>query len=176
MDLIAVCTVSGSVWVARWYNALEKIWTLTPSLDDKGKVETLAWRPDGKVIAIGYSNGIIRLYNVDKLEMIHELIQKPIESNNSLHLICAGINCLHWVHETCANSDHMIFGQQEANNFLSAHPIQKYLPRLNTLARVQPISKLLRNISETDGDEMDDETTNSIDLLLAGDAHGNLHL
>ncbi|CAG8530428.1 12744_t:CDS:10 [Acaulospora colombiana] len=31
-------------------------------------------------------------------------------------------------------------------------------------------------MSEIDGDELEDETANSIDLLLAGDTHGNLHL
>ncbi|CAG8530407.1 12743_t:CDS:2 [Acaulospora colombiana] len=112
MDLIAVCSVSGSVWVARWYNSLEKIWLLSPSLGGEEKVETLAWRSDGKVIAIGYSNGTIRLYNVDSAEMVHELIQKPSESSNSLRLTCAGISCLHWVRETCVNLDHMFLGQQ----------------------------------------------------------------
>lgn len=48
MDLIAVQTISGSVWVARWYNALEKIWTLS---SDQEKIETFTWRPDGKLSA-----------------------------------------------------------------------------------------------------------------------------
>ncbi|CAG8436738.1 9023_t:CDS:10 [Diversispora eburnea] len=140
MDLIAVQTISGNIWIARWYNALEKIWTLLPNQE---KVE--------KVIAIGYSNGKIKLYNVDKLELLHELAQKPNETTN--------LSFIQWVQDTDNNSDDMIFGLQ-------------YLPRLNTLPHVQPI----RNILDAEGEELEDETSNSIDLLLAGDTLGNLHM
>ncbi|CAG8755632.1 4843_t:CDS:1, partial [Ambispora leptoticha] len=46
MDLIAACSVSGEVWVARWFVALEKIWTLPAQHYNAEKVEALAWRPD----------------------------------------------------------------------------------------------------------------------------------
>ncbi|RIB17170.1 anaphase-promoting complex, cyclosome, subunit 4-domain-containing protein [Gigaspora rosea] len=171
MDLLAVCTESGSVWVARWYNALEKIWTLPPSQDNEETVEVFTWRPEGKVIAIGYSNGIIRLYNVDKLEMIHELFQKPLKSPSSKSF---AINFLFWVQETKKDSEIM---NDATNDFsMSAHPVQKYLPRLNTMPHAKPISKLLGDLNESDEDDLDDRSSSSIDLLLAGDAGGNLHL
>lgn len=47
MDLLAVCTETDSVWVARWFNSLEKIWTLPAEKHDEDKVEVLTWRPDG---------------------------------------------------------------------------------------------------------------------------------
>ncbi|CAG8778811.1 12580_t:CDS:2, partial [Racocetra persica] len=171
MDLIAVCTESGSVWVARWYNALEKIWTLPPSQDREETVEVFTWRPDGKVIAIGYSNGIIRLYNVDKLEMIHELFQKPLKSPSSKSF---AINFLFWVQETKKDTENI---NDATNDFsMSAHPVQKYLPRLNTMPDAKPISKLLGDLNGSDEDDLDDGSSGSIDLLLAGDAGGNLHL
>ena len=47
MDLLAVCTETDSVWIARWFNSLEKIWTLPTGKHGNDKVEALTWRPDG---------------------------------------------------------------------------------------------------------------------------------
>jgi hypothetical protein len=59
----------------------------------------------GKVIALGYSSGAIRLYNVDKLEMIHELFPQPTNSQPS------AINFLIWVQEN-KNDNENENGQQ----------------------------------------------------------------
>ncbi|CAJ0913947.1 16168_t:CDS:1, partial [Entrophospora sp. SA101] len=48
MDLIAICMVSGEVLVARWFNALEKVWTLPSNYYESDKVTAITWRPDGK--------------------------------------------------------------------------------------------------------------------------------
>jgi hypothetical protein len=47
MDLIATCTMNGDVWVARWFTALEKNWTLPSFKYQNENVETITWRPDG---------------------------------------------------------------------------------------------------------------------------------
>ncbi|CAJ0646834.1 7601_t:CDS:2 [Entrophospora sp. SA101] len=73
MDLIAICMVSGEVLVARWFNALEKVWTLPSNYYESDKVTAITWRPDGKVIAIGFSSGKIKLFDADNCENIPEL-------------------------------------------------------------------------------------------------------
>ncbi|CAG8617169.1 16878_t:CDS:10 [Funneliformis mosseae] len=174
MDLLAVCTETDSVWVARWFSALEKIWTLPAGKHGNDKVEALAWRPDGKVIALGYSSGAIRLYNVDKLEMIHELFPQPIDPQHSFESIKpSAINFLIWVQENENDSENV---NEQQINYISTHPIQRYLPKLSTIPRAKPISNLLGNINESHEDEIENEISNLIDLLIAGDTSGNLHL
>ncbi|PKY42009.1 hypothetical protein RhiirA4_540055 [Rhizophagus irregularis] len=174
MDLLAVCTETDSVWVARWFNSLEKIWTLPAEKHDEDKVEVLTWRPDGKVIALGYSSGAIRLYNVDKLEMIHELFPQSTDPKLKTNSISSSaINFLIWVQENESDNENV---NEQQINYLSTHPVQRHLPKLNTIPRAKPISNLLGNINESYEDELEDEPSNLIDLLIAGDASGNLHL
>ncbi|SRR6266542_1130930 len=62
----------------------------------------------GKIIALGYSSGAIRLYNVDKLEMIHELFLQPIDPQQSFDSITpSAINFLIWVQENESNSENV---------------------------------------------------------------------
>ena len=56
MDLIAACTVNGDVWVARWFTALEKNWTLPSFKYQNEKVETMTWRPDGTRLFVSVSS------------------------------------------------------------------------------------------------------------------------
>ncbi|KAG9305699.1 hypothetical protein G9A89_022621 [Geosiphon pyriformis] len=184
MDLIAVSTQGGEVWIARWFEALEKIWTLPARSFNSEKVEALAWRPDGKVLAIGYSSGIVRLFNVDTSEMIHELFQKPAslllspssQWTNDAEKISA-INFLTWLVDKGDDDSQTtsMFYPSEEINYSSTHPAEKYMPRLSTIPGSK-ISKVLGYPSEVDGENFEDEKTKSIDLLVAGDADGNLHL
>ncbi|RGB27303.1 anaphase-promoting complex, cyclosome, subunit 4-domain-containing protein [Rhizophagus diaphanus] len=119
MDLLAVCTETDSVWVARWFNSLEKIWTLPAEKHDEDKVEVLTWRPDGKVIALGYSSGAIRLYNVDKLEMIHELFPQSTDPKLKTNSISSSaINFLIWVQEN--ESDNENVNEQQSVKIIKA--------------------------------------------------------
>ncbi|GES87459.1 anaphase-promoting complex subunit 4-like [Rhizophagus clarus] len=173
MDLLAVCTETDSVWVARWFNSLEKIWTLPAEKHAEDKVEVLTWRPDGKVIALGYSSGAIRLYNVDKLEMIHELFPQSTGLKQTINSSSSAINFLIWVQENERDDENV---NEQQINYLSTHPVQRHLPKLNTIPRAKPISNLLGNINESYENELEDDPSNLIDLLIAGDASGNLHL
>ncbi|CAB5191493.1 unnamed protein product [Rhizophagus irregularis] len=158
----------------KWFNSLEKIWTLPAEKHDEDKVEVLTWRPDGKVIALGYSSGAIRLYNVDKLEMIHELFPQSTDPKLKTNSISSSaINFLIWVQENESDNENV---NEQQINYLSTHPVQRHLPKLNTIPRAKPISNLLGNINESYEDELEDEPSNLIDLLIAGDASGNLHL
>ncbi|CAG8510932.1 488_t:CDS:10 [Ambispora gerdemannii] len=185
MDLIAACSVSGEVWVARWFVALEKIWTLPTQRYNAEKVEALAWRPDGKVLAIGYSSGVVRLFNVDTNEMIHELSQRsapspssPLSQSTSNNAdSVAGINFLTWLDDKENNDQEALpISQYQDPNYLSTYPGEKYMPRLSTIPGSK-ISKILGYPSEIDdGEDTEDEMNKSIDLLVAGDTDGNLHL
>lgn len=68
MDLIAVSTTMGEVHLYRW--GWQKVWVRQRLLDNDSKrpqtVKALAWRPDGRVLAVGYSAGVLRLYSFDQ--------------------------------------------------------------------------------------------------------------
>jgi anaphase-promoting complex subunit 4 len=67
MDLIAIITGEGSVWLNRL--SWQRVWTLRSS---DYKAISLAWRPDGKVLALGLDNGRVHLVNVENSECLHE--------------------------------------------------------------------------------------------------------
>ena len=67
MDLIAIITREGAVWLNRL--SWQRVWTLTSS---DYKAISLAWRPDGKVLALGLDNGKVHLVNVENSECLHE--------------------------------------------------------------------------------------------------------
>ena len=67
MDLIAVITAEGAVWLNRL--SWQRVWTLRSS---DYKAISLAWRPDGKVLALGLDNGRVHLVNVENSECLHE--------------------------------------------------------------------------------------------------------
>ncbi|GFO37877.1 anaphase-promoting complex subunit 4 [Plakobranchus ocellatus] len=72
MDLIALANANGEVVVNRL--SWQRVWLL-PAYDERQKhikVSALTWRPDGKILAIGYTNGTFRLCEVEKGEIIRE--------------------------------------------------------------------------------------------------------
>ncbi|GFR79523.1 anaphase-promoting complex subunit 4 [Elysia marginata] len=75
MDLIALANANGEVLVNRL--SWQRVWLL-PAYDERQKqiqVSALSWRPDGKILSIGYTNGVFRLCEVEKGEIIREEIQ-----------------------------------------------------------------------------------------------------
>ena len=67
MDLIAIITAEGAVWLNRL--SWQRVWTLSSS---EYQAISLAWRPDGKVLALGLDNGRVHLVNVENSECLHE--------------------------------------------------------------------------------------------------------
>ncbi|ESO93063.1 hypothetical protein LOTGIDRAFT_162086 [Lottia gigantea] len=68
IDLIALANVLGEVNLHRL--SWQKVWTLQPSVEED-KVGGLAWRPDGKVLAVGYYSGKIQLTNTENASVLH---------------------------------------------------------------------------------------------------------
>ena len=71
MDLLAVCFNNNRIVIHRllsWQSLLE----LTIENDDEtpGFISSVAWRPDGKVLAVGCRDGRIELYNIETKELL----------------------------------------------------------------------------------------------------------
>lgn len=60
---------SGEVTLHRL--SWQRVWTLSPPVEDV-TVNGIAWRPDGQVIAIGYSNGIVLLFILNQNKSLSE--------------------------------------------------------------------------------------------------------
>nr|CAD7406082.1 unnamed protein product [Timema cristinae] len=70
MDLLALANARGEVALHRltW----QKVWSLPPPSDHM-RVNTMAWRPDGKVIAIGYNTSEVVLVDVETKETLYKV-------------------------------------------------------------------------------------------------------
>ncbi|CAG2237758.1 APC4 [Mytilus edulis] len=69
-DLVALSNVQGEVVLHRL--SWQKVWSVAPPGDDV-KVTCLAWRPDGKVLAVSYTCGKINLYDIENTEVLHTI-------------------------------------------------------------------------------------------------------
>ncbi|XP_073948554.1 LOW QUALITY PROTEIN: anaphase-promoting complex subunit 4-like [Choristoneura fumiferana] len=93
LDLLALSNFKGEVQVHRlnW----QKVWNLSPPKENI-TVQALAWRPDGKALAIGYSSGSVHIVDIEDKEILiyYELEQEPSEEfEESKHF---GITCITW--------------------------------------------------------------------------------
>lgn len=66
-DLIAIVTEDGDVWLNRL--SWQRVWTKHSS---EYKAISLAWRPDGKVLALGFDQCKVQLVNVENSECLHQ--------------------------------------------------------------------------------------------------------
>ncbi|XP_052227886.1 anaphase-promoting complex subunit 4-like [Dreissena polymorpha] len=69
-DLVALSNIQGEVVLHRltW----QKVWSL-PAQNEETKVKAMAWRPDGKVLAVGYSSGQVVLCYIENAEVLHTI-------------------------------------------------------------------------------------------------------
>ncbi|KAL5022455.1 hypothetical protein ScPMuIL_001610, partial [Solemya velum] len=73
IDLVALSNVQGETVLHRL--SWQKVWTL-PAPGEDHKVKDLAWRPDGKVLAVGYNTGKINLCDIENSDVLHTLTVK----------------------------------------------------------------------------------------------------
>lgn len=69
-DLVALSNVQGEVVLHRL--SWQKVWSLPPHSEDV-KVKAMSWRPDGKVLAIGYTSGQVNLCFIENAEILHTI-------------------------------------------------------------------------------------------------------
>lgn len=126
-DLIALANVQGEVVLHRL--SWQKVWSVPPPSEEV-KVKALAWRPDGKVVAAGYSNGRINLYHIENADILHSI---NLEGE---------ITCMEWVCQFCPEEAEWKSDPYKEDNF------RNYLPKLQplnksygTLSKVSPVEE-----------------------------------
>ncbi|KAF8535008.1 anaphase-promoting complex, cyclosome, subunit 4-domain-containing protein [Trichophaea hybrida] len=87
LDLIAIATTGENVYLYRMNG--QRVWGVTHKLGNKVTVEELRWRPDGKMLALGYSDGSTRIYDVNNGKAIHCITSEASGFGK--------ITCLGWV-------------------------------------------------------------------------------
>ncbi|KAJ7327029.1 hypothetical protein JRQ81_016788 [Phrynocephalus forsythii] len=150
-DLIALANKVGEVLLHRLAN-FQRVWSLPPS-DSTGKeVTTLAWRPDGKILAFGLADTKrVILCDVEKPESLHSFS------------VAAPITYMHWMEVTEESSVLTSFYHAEDESNL-------LLPKLPALPK--NYSTTAKIFSEEKSDEimklMGDIRLNA--LVLGGNA------
>ncbi|XP_049835951.1 anaphase-promoting complex subunit 4-like isoform X2 [Schistocerca gregaria] len=162
MDLLALSNVRGEVALHRltW----QKVWSFPPPSEGLS-VKGMAWRPDGKVIAIGYSNGEILLVDVENKEILHSTqTQKEV-------------TCISWVQEREKSKDVRRKGTDDSTTPHSStiKHCSPFLPKLPSLSRsFGPGTGCVVDDNPEDCKKVLDQE--HINLLLVGLEGGQLHM
>ncbi|XP_076748888.1 anaphase-promoting complex subunit 4 [Xylocopa sonorina] len=118
MDLLAIANIKGEITLHRltW----QRVWLLSPP-EESDTVVNLAWRPDGKLLAICYETSkVVCLVDIENKNIIHK---------TKLTLYNA-ITCMMWLPLTNIETDSTLNGNKA--NML---PTGEYLPPLPSLNR-----------------------------------------
>lgn len=162
MDLLALSNVRGEVALHRltW----QKVWSFPPPSEGLS-VKGMAWRPDGKVIAIGYNNGEILLVDVENKEVLHSTqTQKEV-------------TCISWVQEREKSKEIKKKGTDEstAPQSTTIKHSSPFLPKLPSLSRsFGPGTGCVVDDNPEDCKKVLDQE--HINLLLVGLEGGQLHM
>ncbi|KAJ8317106.1 hypothetical protein KUTeg_005010 [Tegillarca granosa] len=154
-DLVALSNVQGEVVLHRL--SWQKVWSVPAPAEDV-KATALSWRPDGKVLAAGYSCGKIHLYDIENAQILHSLELK------------GEITCMNWISHTLPEGDVWSPDPYDEDNF------NLFLPKL------QPLSKSYGSVTKgppveecvEDSKKLGDQK--ELNLLVAGCGSCNLHL
>uniref|UniRef100_A0A8C5NAC2 Anaphase-promoting complex subunit 4 n=1 Tax=Gouania willdenowi TaxID=441366 RepID=A0A8C5NAC2_GOUWI len=122
-DLIALANTSGELLLHRLAN-FQRVWSLQPS-EYTWKEITLAWRPDGKILAfsLGDTKQVV-LCSVEKAEILHVF---PVQSP---------VSCMHWMEVMEESSALSSFYNSEDKS-------KMFLPKLPTLPKRQMTQLIL---------------------------------
>ncbi|TRY84207.1 hypothetical protein DNTS_025745, partial [Danionella cerebrum] len=126
-DLIALANTAGELLLHRLAN-LQRVWCLPPSENTGKEITSLAWRPDGKVLAfsLGDTNQVV-LCDVEKAKILHLF---PVEHP---------VTCMHWMEVQDDSSTLSSFCESEDE---SSH----FLPKLPTLPKSEDTSDEVTNL------------------------------
>ncbi|CAG9822769.1 unnamed protein product [Phaedon cochleariae] len=159
MDLLAFSNVKGEVALHRlsWTRA----WSLSPPKENL-QVNSIAWRPDGKVLAVGYSNGEVLLINVENKKVLN-VKEAPGEIT---HIV--------WVQEKTDTkiTDNFSFKDEEKKDYM------KYIDLSKLYIKDPMLNASLDNSTNSD----DVKETNflqeqsELNLLLVGTKDGYVHI
>uniref|UniRef100_A0A4W4H5H0 Anaphase-promoting complex subunit 4 n=1 Tax=Electrophorus electricus TaxID=8005 RepID=A0A4W4H5H0_ELEEL len=154
-DLIALANTAGELLLHRLAN-FQRVWSLAPNENTGKEITSLAWRPDGKILAFGVGDTKqVVLCDAEKAEILH------------LFPVDVPVSCMHWV-EVQSNSRCVLFSESEDES-------NCFLPRLPTLP------KRSVHVPDESVEEKSDEVTNllgevRLNILVTGGPSGFVEL
>lgn len=159
LDLIALALKQGDVALHRL--SWKRVWLRTPpgGKEHDVAVLSLAWRPDGKILAIGYSTGTIILCNVENSDIVH-----------TLTLSC-GITCLCWSSDGTTAEDAELQSRILYRDFSAA-----YLPKLPSLNKSYGCTSSAKSVEENVDDCKMLKEQEDFNILVVGLENGSVSL
>ncbi|XP_053560056.1 anaphase-promoting complex subunit 4 isoform X2 [Bombina bombina] len=108
-DLIALVNKAGEILLHRLAN-IQRVWSLPPNENTGKDVTSMAWRPDGKILAFSLADTKrVVLCDVEKPETLHSFsVETPV-------------SCMHWMEVTEENSFNAtakIFSEEKSDEIL----------------------------------------------------------
>ncbi|XP_051952176.1 anaphase-promoting complex subunit 4-like [Xyrauchen texanus] len=115
-DLIALANTAGEILLHRLAN-FQRVWSLPPNENTGKEITSLAWRPDGKILAfsVGDMKQVV-LCDAEKAEILHLF---PVQFPAS---------CMHWMEVQDDSSTLSSFSKSEDES-------SRFLPKLPTLPK-----------------------------------------
>ncbi|KAK2863852.1 hypothetical protein Q7C36_003006 [Tachysurus vachellii] len=155
-DLIALANTAGELLLHRLAN-FQRVWSLAPNENTGKEITSLAWRPDGKILAfsVGDTKQVI-LCDAEKAEILH------------LFPVDCPVSCMHWMEvQSDSNSSSASSDSEDESG--------RFLPKLPTLPKSYSSS------SKIFSEEKSDEVTNLLgdvrfNILVVGGPSGFLEL
>lgn len=157
MDLLALVTVEGEVWLQRL--SWKRVWSISTA---EGRALSVAWRPDGKILAVAFNDGKIKLFDIENAECVHKT---KIESTPT---------ALDWIEE---EKEKVSNDETPENLPFFVEKSELYLPSLSHL----PKSTGALFSKESSQEESDDPKKlkclpEELSVLVVGDNRGRIHL
>ncbi|CAN8004254.1 unnamed protein product [Ixodes pacificus] len=157
LDLIALALVQGQVALHRL--SRKRVWLRAPpGGKEQNKVKSLAWRPDGKILAIAYDTGTIILCNVENADIIH-----TIEVGSC-------ISTLTWASDDSSTTN----GEPRSDIYKDVS--KTYLPNLPSLNKTYSASSANKNTDENVDDSKMLKHQDDFNVLVAGTVNGRVLL
>ncbi|KAK7790646.1 hypothetical protein R5R35_006539 [Gryllus longicercus] len=161
MDLLALSNVRGEVALHRltW----QKVWSLPPPTEGS-TVKGMAWRPDGKVIAIAYSTCEILLVDVENKETLHSA------------MVDGEVTFVTWAQEKDHNDSKNILlpKQKDVPKYSTSDTSSNFLPKLPSLSR--SFGSVNKCLEENLEDAKKIKEQNLLNILIVGLLNGKLYL
>ncbi|KAI1305763.1 Anaphase-promoting complex subunit 4 [Mortierella claussenii] len=162
---------------------------------------SLAWRPDGKMIAVGLSNGQVNVYDYRDGSLAYSLVSSDSTLSTSAAATKSrmeSIHCLKWTDIYLGQpTESAFFGAQYPKSILEALPLLSPVP-LSSVQQMMVAARSMfnKNLAMGGGsgpgsaadikkkaealaeavDEPDEESSDIMNVLIAGDNHGRLKL